>query len=356
MKSSGNRGLRLLIDALAARVGGGRRVGHELARALARRDDVDRVWLVVPEGTYDPVAAIPGVEPVEVDLGNRFPLVRRARWESFELPRLLRQVGADAVVALAGMLPRALDQSTVAMPANTLVFESSSPANLLRRLAVVRTGRRADAVLVASSHMASLLSRFLDVEIVPHGLDHDMFHAADAPGDELVFVADFYPHKRHDLVLATWERLSSPRPFLRLIGNPSTDHDLAATIIASGTAIDPDRFAVETLEEDEVPAALRRARVALMTSVQESFSLPMIESAACGVPMVARDLAVLRESGGPGATYIRGDDPEVWAAAVHELFSDDEAHARARQASLTHARGFSWEAKAEAVISALRHD
>jgi glycosyltransferase involved in cell wall biosynthesis len=68
---------------------------------------------------------------------------------------------------------------------------------------------------------------------------------------------------------------------------------------------------------------------------------------------VLRDTSVLRETGGPGATYVAGDDAETWAAALERLVLDDGAHSTARTKGLEHARGYSWERTAAAVRARL---
>jgi glycosyltransferase involved in cell wall biosynthesis len=67
------------------------------------------------------------------------------------------------------------------------------------------------------------------------------------------------------------------------------------------------------------------------------------------VPAVVRDIPALRETGGPGTTYVAGDDAQVWAQAFQRLLSDDAAHTTAQAAGLEHASHFSWKRTAEAV-------
>jgi glycosyltransferase involved in cell wall biosynthesis len=86
-----------------------------------------------------------------------------------------------------------------------------------------------------------------------------------------------------------------------------------------------------------------------VASEQESFCLPLLEAQASGVPAVARDLPVLHETGGEGTTYVSGDDPQAWAAAMQRLLDDKVTYAAARAAGLEHAQGFSWEKTAAAV-------
>jgi glycosyltransferase involved in cell wall biosynthesis len=52
-------------------------------------------------------------------------------------------------------------------------------------------------------------------------------------------------------------------------------------------------------------------------------------------------------------TYISGDDPEAWTAALQRLLADDHLHEATRAAGLEHAQGFTWERTAAAVRARL---
>jgi D-inositol-3-phosphate glycosyltransferase len=251
------------------------------------------------------------------------------------------------------MLPRSVAAPLVCFLANPPMFEGRDAGNRLRRWAARRTLRGASHVLVPTRASAARAAEALGVapEVVPWGVDHERFRPASRPGSDLMCVADFYPHKRQDVILEAWAALPPPRPLLRLIGNPEVDsacyesvRRLAGQLHGLG-----DLTFESGLSPDQVAEALRGARVFALASEHETFCLPVLEAQACGVPAVVRDVPVLRETGGTGTTYVSGDDPEDWAAAIGRLLVDDPAHSAARSAGLTHASGFSWEKTAEAL-------
>jgi glycosyltransferase involved in cell wall biosynthesis len=192
-------------------------------------------------------------------------------------------------------------------------------------------------------------------EVVPLGVDHVRFRPAAQPGSDVLCVADFYRHKRHAVLLDAWAALPSPRPRLRLIGDPAVDracHREVTSRAARHRELGEITFE-SGLSPDEVAGAYRSARVFVIASEQESFCLPLLEAQASGVPAVARDLPVLRETGGEGTSYVSGDEPRAWASAMLRLLTDEGAWTGARAAGLEHARGFSWEKTAEEVRARL---
>jgi len=172
---------------------------------------------------------------------------------------------------------------------------------------LVAPARAADFLAAPSRYMADLVAASTGREcaVMPLGVDHSVFTPAGDPGAEILCVADFYRHKRHDLLLDAWLLLAPPRPRLRLVGNPmwipSLTLDCGAHKLAAGGVVN--RLGARDRSQSMVDA-YRRARVFVMPSERESFCMPLLESMACGVPAVARGLSSLRETAGASALYV----------------------------------------------------
>ena len=79
-----------------------------------------------------------------------------------------------------------------------------------------------------------------------------------------------------------------------------------------------------------------------MPSDAEGFALPVVEAMACGRPVVASDLPVLREVGGDAAFYCPVGDVSAWIQTVCAVLErpDDRERVGARTAW---AARFSWD-------------
>jgi glycosyltransferase involved in cell wall biosynthesis len=346
---------RVIIDALAARTGGTAHAAVEVAQRLTGAEVI-----VVARNASIVARAIqrrPGLRVVELPRAEYLELPRRLAWEARELPDLVRRERGASVLTWSGMLPRGVDGRVVCYLSNSLMFVKGGAANRLRRWAVRRTVGRGADVLVPSNAMADLVEDAVGrrPEVVPRGVDHARFRPAAQPGSDLLYVADFYRHKRHDVLLDAWAALPSPRPRLRLIGDPTVDRSWHREVTSRAARYrELGGIAFESgLSPDEVAGAYRGARLFAVASEQESFCLPLLEAQASGVPAVARDLPVLRETGGEGTTFVSGDEPQAWAAAMLRLLTDEGAWTVARTAGLEHARGFSWEKTTAAVRTLL---
>lgn len=345
----------IVIDALAARFGGTAYAGVQIAHALAARADVREVRVVVrPDSIVDRgLLRTPKIKRIVVTATARPELAQRVAWEAVFLPRAVRGARAHGLLTLAAMLPRWPGCPFVALQANPTPYEDPDPIGArVRRWATARTARGARATYVPSEHVRRLVAPLPRLRVVPLGVDRTRFCPADAPGDELLCVADFYAHKHHELLLEAHRNLPQPRPVLRFIGNPGVDPAYFERVraAAAGRA---DVVVAGHVSFEDLLAAYASARLLLIASDRESFCMPLVEALACGVPIVARDHPTLRETAGPGAVYVAGNDPHPWVEAIEPLLRDDAALTALRSAGAVHSRRFSWDRFVEQLLSDL---
>jgi glycosyltransferase involved in cell wall biosynthesis len=350
-KTRRDDGVVLIINALAARFGGTAYAIVQLAAALGRRPDVHAVHVVtqrdsiVARGlTSDEVVRL-----LVLPAPDRGELAWRVSWEAIRLPRLIARTGADAVFSASGIQPRRLSTRLISLLANPVPYvDRSRPANVLRRVAIRHTCRHADAVYVPSSHMATLVGRDAPAQVVPLGVDRRLFRPVEGSGEEILYVGDFYPHKRHDLALEAWRLLDEPRPTLRLIGNPDVDRVWFQRIY---NGVDDPRVVIRPrVALGELLGAYASARVVLLPSERESFSMPLAEAICAGVPALVRDDPVLLETGGPGALAVPEQTPRAWADALRTILEDRDLHKRIRTAGIRYGERYSWEVMADQLV------
>jgi glycosyltransferase involved in cell wall biosynthesis len=101
------------------------------------------------------------------------------------------------------------------------------------------------------------------------------------------------------------------------------------------------------VDERDLVALYGAAEVLAYPSHFEGFGLPVIESMACGTPVVATDVEALREVSGGAAVLVPLGDEAALGDGIAALVEDPAARARWRARGLARAADFRWEATAE---------
>lgn len=164
----------------------------------------------------------------------------------------------------------------------------------------------------------------------------------------LLSVGNTLPRKRLDVLLRAFARIHREMPEARLVrvgGFTPALMDLIQELkLASAIVMLP------ALDRDVLAAVYRRASLLLHTADAEGFGLPVIEAMACGCPVVASDLPVLREVGGPAACFCRVADLSAWEQTLLRLLEERRQHPddweQRRQHGIQWAARFSWRENA----------
>ncbi len=174
---------------------------------------------------------------------------------------------------------------------------------------------------------------------------------------EILHVGSTQPRKRIDLLLKIFAAVRANHPGARLVrvgGGLTTQNRALAEQLGVSDAITILPF----LERRILAAAYRRADVLMLPSDAEGFGLPIIEALACGVPVIASDLPVLREVGGDAVRYCAVGDVDAWSNAIIEVIRERDADSRAdlerRARATAQASRFSWSANADRAAQAYR--
>jgi glycosyltransferase involved in cell wall biosynthesis len=170
---------------------------------------------------------------------------------------------------------------------------------------------------------------------------------------ELLHVGSTIPRKRIDFLLKVFAQVKTKFPAARLLrvgGDFTTEQEALANELKIRDSI----VVLPHLERDILAAIYRRAAIVLLPSEREGFGLPAVEAMACGTPVVASDLPVLREAGGRAADYCEVDDLAAWAVTVTQLLNErierpDQWAERASRA-IAQATRFSWAEYAGAMV------
>jgi glycosyltransferase involved in cell wall biosynthesis len=208
------------------------------------------------------------------------------------------------------------------------------------RLSVVYNGLRPDFPGSSNDLIEGKIDTLLGIKT---GDVVDILHV----GDPLL------PRKQIDFLLRLFAQLrASYRGTLRLlrVGGPFTDaQQHSARLLGISDSI----INLPFLSPPELASLYSRASLMLLPSNAEGFGLPVIEALACGTPVLASDLPVLREVGGNAASYAPTGDLQAWVVRTNELLNEmlnspfDWQNRRAR--SRERSTEFTWKSAADKI-------
>jgi glycosyltransferase involved in cell wall biosynthesis len=159
----------------------------------------------------------------------------------------------------------------------------------------------------------------------------------------VLFVGTVEPRKNLETLLHAFAELRrmGRTEHLVLVGGLGWKYEAALRNIAALGLSDCVRL-LGYVPDADLPAIYNLARVLAFVSRYEGFGLPILESMACGTPVVTSDRSAMAELGAGAALLVNPTKPGEIAQALHRVLSDDALHAELRDAGLARAAQFSW--------------
>lgn len=191
---------------------------------------------------------------------------------------------------------------------------------LIRRN-VRSTVRCADSLVAVSRYTAQAMARGLGIpapQVILNAVDTEFFTPTRAPKSparhrpvRLLFVGNLTRRKGADLLGPIMERLG-PGFELQYTGGLRSGHSAFARL--------PQMRPLGRLDQEQVRAAYRQADLLLLPSRGEGLPLVVLESMACGTPVVAANASSLPEALAEGGGQLcRLDDPNHFATTIRAL-------------------------------------
>jgi glycosyltransferase involved in cell wall biosynthesis len=231
-----------------------------------------------------------------------------------------------------------------------------------RRWAYEGAARRADLVLTTSEYSRERLVKIAGIPAdrvvaVLMGLDTDRFRPGPMPSDAtlaerlslperyVVYPANLWPHKNHDLLVDALAQVEDRDLHLVLTGQDYGRGD-ALRERARRMGVEGRVHHLGFLAADDVPALYRGASAMIFPSLYEGFGSPPLEAMACGCPVASSTRGSLAEVIGGAALTFDPESVEEIAASIACIADDQGLRSRLREAGLARASGFTWKAAA----------
>lgn len=364
-----SRKIRVLINALHARTGGGVTYLRNMLPILAKDPELD-LHLCAHEDQQD-------ILPIDVpNIKYHFMDFKRGFWrvllrEQLDLPKLARRLGVDITFSPANYGPILAPNSVIMLRnAVSVGFVERRPLKLaywallfVATLVSLSASRRAIAVSnYASREGTGLLWKWTKakIEIVPHGVDSRFRSDKRKKRDQnmILAVSDIYVQKNFKNLLLAFSGLvkSNGHIVLKIAGRPIDSDYLAELerIIRDKNLQDNVEF-LGSLEVDELIKLYQTCGVFVFPSTVETFGNPLVEAMACGAPIACSNAAAMPEVLADAGIYFDPNDVKDMEQKLELLMSDSEKRAEISARARTRSKEFSWEKTAANTKSIFQH-
>lgn len=220
--------------------------------------------------------------------------------------------------------------------------------------------RRADAIIAVSEATKQDIVKYYGLE--PAKI-HVVYEAASShfkppspariahvrqiynlPSRFLIHLSTIEPRKNLDRLLDALLTLRQSFPNLHLVlagGKGWLYQDFFARIEAEG--LSDVVLSLGWVPDEDLPAILAAADLAVQPSLYEGFGLPILEHMASGQVVAASNCSSHPEVGGDAAAYFDPTDVADMTTVIQRLLHDREEYVYRRELGLEQARKFSWE-------------
>lgn len=140
---------------------------------------------------------------------------------------------------------------------------------------------------------------------------------------------------------------------LVLVGDASFGYDDVKYAIEE-FELDDDVIMPGWVEEADMPFIFSAATAFIFPSRHEGFGIPIVQSFACGLPVVCSDIPVFREVAGEAALFCDSRDKDNLARAIEKIITDKNLRQSLSAKGLEIAKNYSWEECARRTLELIK--
>ena len=98
-----------------------------------------------------------------------------------------------------------------------------------------------------------------------------------------------------------------------------------------------------TVSDEELPVLYSSARCLVYTTLYEGFGLPILESMACGTPVITSDVSSMPEIAGQAALLVNPADEEEIKKSIRRILNDKDLNSELTEKGFRRAKEFTWQ-------------
>lgn len=292
----------------------------------------------------------------------------RECWEQFVLPRLLKKLNIEVYHSPNYNLPFLIRAScaTVLTQYDASIFVTPRFYKLIHRIEAGYTFREsaaaADGLIFGSNHAKAEFSKFYPREVISkgrviyaglpdevdkvsnsddlRGLSHRL--GIDLKTPYIVAIGSVHPRKNYERLIAALSSKEFSGVNLIICGASAWKWQSVLDAITGHDMVDRVRL-TGYVENEELVALLRGAKIMVFPSLYEGFGFPPLEAFRYGIPVCASSSSSIPEVVGDAALLFDPYSIDDMRRQMFRLLTDRDLRVRLRGRGFTRLRHFSWD-------------
>ena len=214
---------------------------------------------------------------------------------------------------------------------------------------------KADVFLTVSNYSRNRLVQAYgiphrNVWVIPHALPRERtFRNTRNDSNEnpyFLYPANFWTHKNHKTLLIAYKsylrQIEDPWKLV-LTGHPDSGDSEAILKLIHLLGLEEFVEYKGFLNGLEYDAVWADAKSLIFPSSHEGFGLPILEAMNCGIPIIASDLASLREVAGDAAFFVDQSSPASISQAMCKISKDEKVRQFFAGKGLQRIKNYNWQ-------------
>ncbi len=298
-------------------------------------------------------------------------------WEQILLPKAVKKEKIDFLHCTSSTAPLRLDIPLILTLHDVISLEPKEKmamsfyqelGRIYRRRVIPKIVSRSKHIIAVSNTEKQHICDKLQVEndkisVVYNGVDSRFkpIHTDDVtaflckyqlPEYYIGFIGNTDPRKNLQHVLLAYsiylEKSKSPMPLVILHYDKTKLHRLLKRL--NMAHIFPNIRVLDYLAASDMPAFYSASSIFLFPSLREGFGMPVLESMACGTPVITSEISSMPEIAGDAALFVNPYHPEEIAESILYLENHPEKLQELSEKGKNRSAEFSWKKAASQVL------
>ena len=337
---------------------------------LQKMDHRNEYYIFVAPGPDRCLEDTSNVHIIEIE-GNFYPT-----WEQISLPKVANEVGVELLHCTSNTAPIRCNIPLILTLHDIIFLEPRDKQNkslyqnlgwFYRRMVVPRILKKCRRIITVSEfEQNNIISKLglprKQVAMIYNGYN-DWFRPMEdtdcvfakymAERGYLFFLGNTDPKKNTERTLIAYSKYLERSSVKRKLLMADLDRHYLNDIIERNhienilSHIEMPGYIVNT----DLPYVYSAAFAFLYTSLRESFGIPLLESMACGTPVVTSDTSSMPEIAGPDAILVNPESADEICEQLLKLENDKTFYQQQVEMGLQRAKLFSWKYTADQLLS-----